>query len=561
MSFYTNSSPVRNGDLLVKAGTRAQVASLVNQQGFQDWSTLQTWFEEDPLRNLMRLETWFGQQGISKRPSFLQDILENDAMLEVNGWEGTFRYEVPVESDTRLKTMDDTSYQMYAGANGTAFEVVFNQEFAPNTKLTCDGLDGDEIIVSEAHPVENLGYGFRHMVTLLTEDPDKTYPAYLLEKDIEYFEIGGGIAEYGEKLNLLQLPGATDYNMYEFQLGSGQGVETWVTGKADSVNLGLGTTYTKDFMNEVEQYYRRGEEVVVIQDKMPNISNTRSVATMLEMLAVQKYKTNKSMSLLYGKGGKVPTQKGYVRFNEGLWPQLKRGYVITYGKRGGITKEHIKQARDYVFQANPYKTTIDSVIRFKAGTQAYNNVLKIYKDEVNHQLQNIAPLLGADRLLPRNPISGDLYNLALEPVRFTKVYLPDIGMVEIQEDKSLDYTGVVDKNLAGMNPNGTDYTTYSMIIWDAMDQAYSNNAQFPAGTSPVGNNREANIWMVVPQGEKLYWGRENGRYDASKARDIVASAKTMHTSFFIYGFGAIWVKDPSRFVMIELSKEARKGYK
>jgi len=67
--------------------------------------------------------------------------------------------------------------------------------------------------------------------------------------------------------------------------------------------------------------------------------------------------------------------------------------------------------------------------------------------------------------------------------------------------------------------------------------------------------------MVTPKGDKVYWGRENGRYSMNSATDILASAKTMHTSFFIYGFGDIWMKDPSKFVMMELEKPARKGYK
>src|SRR6478609_11188080 len=98
MSFYTNNVPVRNGDILVKATTRTVAAELVNSQGYQDFSTMTTWFEQDPMKNMMRLNNWFGQQGFSK-VSFLQDIIESEAMLEVNGWEGTFRYEVPVETD------------------------------------------------------------------------------------------------------------------------------------------------------------------------------------------------------------------------------------------------------------------------------------------------------------------------------------------------------------------------------------------------------------------------------------------------------------------------------
>jgi hypothetical protein len=47
----------------------------------------------------------------------------------------------------------------------------------------------------------------------------------------------------------------------------------------------------------------------------------------------------------------------------------------------------------------------------------------------------------------------------------------------------------------------------------------------------------------------------------TRATDIVASAKTMHSSFFIYGFGALFLVDPSKMVTIELKKSARKGFK
>lgn len=562
MSFYTNNVPVRNGDIVVKATTQANAANLVNQQGYQDFSTMSTWYQQDPLKNHLKLQNWFGQQSMSKQVGLFQDVLQNDAVLEVNGWGGKFTYDMPVETDTRLKTVDDYSYQQYAGMDGSTFKIAFNREFAPNTTLTCDGLDGDSIAISDAEPVRDLGYGFEHTVVLMSDDPDKTYPSFLLEKDIEYFETGHGIGEYGEKLALVHMPEGTQYQEMEFELGSPQGVETWTTAKANMTDIKWGSTDTKEFVSEVETFYKKGQEVVLIKDNVPNSTHKYTVASILEMLAVQKFNRNMSVSLMFQRGFTNKSAKGgSIRYNEGLWHQMRRGFIITYGKRGGITRSHIKQARDYVFKANPYKDTITSRIKFKCGSEAFNNILEIFKDEVNIQLGTLAALLGADRILPRNPVSGDLYNLELDTVRFTKVTLPGIGKVEIEEDMSLNYVNITDRNLSGMNPNGYDYTTYSMIIWDAADQAYSNNRDFPAGTKVVGDNNEANIYMVVPQNDKIYWGRENGRYSVERASDIIASAKTMHTSFFIYGFGAMWMRDPSKVVMIELEKPARKGYK
>ena len=559
MSFYTNNVPTRNNDVVIRATTADKAAALVNQQGYQDFGTLNTWYMQDPLKNHLKLQTFFGQQSMSSVPLF-QDMLQNDAVIEVNGWDGKFTYDLPVETDNRLKTADDTSYQDYPGIDGSTFKVVFNREFAPGTTLTADGLDGDAISVSDAEPVRDLGYGFEHTVVLMTNDPDRTYPTFLLQKDIEYFETGGGLAEYGEKLNLVHMPSATSYMTSEFQLGSPQGVETWFTGKANSVDLKWGATSTMDYVTELEQFYKKGNEVVLMQDNTGKSSHKYNVGSILEMLAIQKFNKNMSTSLMFQRGATIKSQKGTVRYNEGLWHQMRRGFIITYGKRGRITREHIKQARDYVFKANPLKNSIESRIKFKCGSEAFNNVLEIFKAEVTQQLTNIAALLGADRLID-NPISGDLYNLAIKPVRFTSVNLPGIGMVEIEEDMSLNFVNITDKNLRGMNPNGQDYTTYSMIIWDAADQAYSNNADLPKGTKNIGTNTEANIYMITPKQDKIYWGRETGRYSVDKATDIIASSKTMHSSFFIYGFGAAWMKDPSKFVTIELEKASRKGFR
>jgi len=559
MSFFTNATPSHAGNIQIKATTQVNAANLVNAQGYQDFSTLSSWYEEDPMKNHLKLSSWFGQQQMTTVPLF-QDVLQNDAILEVNGWGGTFTYDMPIETDTRVKTMDDTSYQQYAGGDGSTFKIVLNRDYSPGTTLTCDGLDGDSIIVSDAEPVRDLGTGFEHTVTLNTDDPEKTYPSELLEKDIEYFETGGGIAEYGEKFNKVHLPEGTNYNTYEFTVGSPQGVETWNTAKANMTDLKWGEAKTQDFLDEVEQFYRKGQEVVLINDKTPNATHKYTVASVLQMLAIQKFNRNMSTSLMFQRASTLKTQKGTIRYNEGLWHQMRRGYIITYGKRGGITKSHLKQARDYVFKANPYMRTIDSEITFECGSEAFTNVLEIFKTEVALQLGNIANLLGSDRLI-ENPVSGDIYDLQLKPVRFTRVNLPGIGMVKINESTSLNYANITDRNLRGMNPNGMDYTTYSMIIWNASDRQYSNNSELPKGTKLVGNNNEANIYMVTPKDEKIFWGTENGRYNPDTAKGIVSSAKTLHNSFFIYGFGAMWMKDPSKFVCIELEKSARKGYK
>ncbi len=152
-------------------------------------------------------------------------------------------------------------------------------------------------------------------------------------------------------------------------------------------------------------------------------------------------------------------------------------------------------------------------------------------------------------------------NLEMKPVRFTKVFIPGIGNLEIERDTNLDYSIMQDRFSQGFHGYQRAHTTYSMIIWDAEDQAYSNNADLPKGSEVIeGGNKESNVYLVKPQGEMTYWGYSNGRYSISKASDIVSSHKQIGQEFWAWNSCAIWVRDITKFVMIELDESARKGF-
>lgn len=565
MSFFTNQTFVNNGDVATSFTTKSatQATALVNSQGYQDFSTLSTWFKEDPMKNMLKLDSYFGQQEVSRMPLF-QDVIKHDAVLEVNGWEGEFHYQLPVETDNKMKTVDDTSHQELCGLDGATFTIVLNRELSPYSTISSQGMDGDVLVVSDIAPVRNLGYGFEHLVTLAgaEQDSDKTYNRGQLKKDIQYFEISSSaVGEYTEKLSKVHMPAGTNYMTCKFKLGAGQGVESWFTGAANSVSLmpGYTTASTQDYIKEIESFWDRDEEVLVGMTTK-NGKHKFTVGSILEMLSIQKFTRNFNTSLMFQQGFAFSTSKGVIRYNEGLWRQMRRGFIHTYGRRGGLTLEDLKIVRDYVFKGNPYMKVQDSILRIKCGSELYNNIDTLIQREFNQQLQVIAPLLGADRVTPTNPISGNLDALKLAIIKAKTVNVPGIGWVEAIEDKTMDYMNVTDKNSRGMNPNGKDYTTYSGIIWDATDQTYSNNGKMPEGVKMVGNNKSANIYMVRPQGEAVYWGRQNGRYSSASATDILASGKNMSEEFFIFGFGAMWMRDPSKFVMVELEQTQRRGF-
>lgn len=563
MSLQTsNIPPLRNGDQIIGF---MKGSDLKNRGGYQDWASLHTWYQEDPLKNHMKLQTFFGMQGKNKyQYSITNELLANKAVLEVNGWEGKFSYDLPVETIDEMTTVFDMSYQEFAGIDESTFKIVFNEELAPGTTVTADAYRGMEIVVSESEPVRAKSDGFEHTMVINTKDPDAIYPSHLLAKGIQYFVTGHGIAEFGTRLAKVRMPESTGYMTCEFQLGSVRGAESFVTGKADSVNLAGGIAQSKDYLEDIMSQSNNIGELMVMMDtdsKGNPIKKTGRVGSVMEFLTLRELDRLTATSHMFQRSGVIKSANGIIRYNEGLWPQLRRGYVKKYGRKGGITKEHIKDMADYVYRGNTDLPVIERRLKIKAGTPAYNNVLEIFDAEAKLQLSLTASLLGNERILPSNPVSGDLYNLSLKLVRFKEVFLPGIGYVEIVEDTSLNRMGLSDRRLSGMHQQGYDHTAYSLIIWDAEDQQYSNNKTMPKGTSLVdGGNAGANVYIVKPEGSYVHWGRRTGRYDSRTATDIMSSFKEMGEEFFAYNNSAIWLKDPSRFVMLELDEPTAKGY-
>src|SRR5690606_30239592 len=297
--------------------------------------------------------------------------------------------------------------------------------------------------------------------------------------------------------------------------------------------------------------------------KTPNGSRAiTSVANMMQMLAIKKFNSIMSTALMFGRGFYDNRQKGGVRYNEGAWHQFRRGFIQTYPKKGGYTRTHLQALSNYVFKENPSMEYIERVMRLKVGSELDANLDNIIRVEANAQLNAVSNLLGSDSMLPSKVVKGsNLYDLEVVPVKFARVTIPGVGKIEKVRDIALDYgTTYQDRHFVGVHAGGKNSTTYAGLAWDITDQRYSNNGRLPQGVTNIGGNDSSNVYMVVPKGDKVYWGTAHGRYSSVSAQNIIASRKTMTEEFFIYGSAAIWIKDPSKFVMIELEKGARRGY-
>lgn len=550
-------APVR-GEQMIKA-----------QQGYLDASILLSSFVElDPMRNMIMLQNKWDER-VSRKTSFANTIYKrvigSNAVLTVNGQEGGgFKYKMAIETDNCFRTVEDTSDQSpdeYVGASGTSFKIVLNKKLAPYQTLSVDkAYSGLFLVVQENPEPAYVGNGYEHYVSLLGSEVDKNlvFPTIYLQSDTIYQVTSGSyIAELTEKLGIPHLPDTTNYMEAEFKLGSGQGYEHWFTGKADSykLNTGYTTADTQKYLQELTALGLDDTNLGLIKAQLSNGSSIVSAADLLELITIRTFNEKFNSALMFMPAAKISTAKGVIEFNEGLWQQMRRGKIFTYNKKGGLTEADLGMVRNYVYMHNDSKVD-DTYLHIEAGTELADNIERIIEKHALSQISNIAPFLGAQALLPgSSPISGTWDALVVNPVQIAKAKVPGVGMLSVQRDPSLDYIdGKVDNRVRGINPGGKDHTTYSGYIWDVTDQTFSSNAKLPEGTRAVGNEMYAkhNTYLVRPENNPIIWGRQNGRYSSKKASDIAASSKLMGEGFWIYGFGAMWMPDPSKFVMIEL---------
>ena len=555
-----NGSPITN----VSVGVFNQAEMISAQQGaFDSSNLLESFLKLDPNRNMMLLQTEWDKKVMNKASfasSVYRRVVTNNAVLEVNGQDGGFKWKMAVETDNCFRTVDDTSDQSpdgYVGADGSTFKIVMNKKVAQGQVITINPLHKLYLIVAEEE-VEYTGYGYIHYVKLLGSEQDinKVYPTEYLKSDVTYTVMSGSyIAQLTEELGIAHLPEGTSYLEGEFKLGSGQGHETWFTGKADSYkmsNNGYTTADTQTWLNEFQKYGLENNPLVSVSASGATGTIT-TIADLTEIMTIRAFNERFNKSLMFMEAAKMSTVKGTLELNEGLWQQMQRGKKFVYSGKGKFNESDLMQVKNYVFRNNnsDAETTF---LRIEAGTMLTNNLETLIAKHAQAQLNFLAPILGSDRPFSQPVITGALNALVVAPVKFSKAMIPGIGMLEVTKDSSLDNVRNVDIRMRGTNPQGFDDTAWSGYIWDVTDQSFSNNGTFPEGTKQVGNETYAkhNVYLIRPERGAIIWGRQNGRYSSSKVSDIASSTKLMSESFWIYGFGALWMPDPSKFVQISV---------
>ena len=541
--------------------------------------------EENNRYHLGLLSAW-GMQGKESYP-MITKLLEKASEIKVKGFFGEFTYDKPFYDPKQgLRTIASTVAEAgeFPGIDESEFPIILSEKCYPGDMIGTDLYgDADQLIVISCEASDLTGEGWRTMVTLTTGDPKSTYNPSLLEAGISYYKIDHRGVEYTTQFTGVDLPTGNPTGTFRarFKLGGIRGVEAYVTGFADAINAGLVTANGKEAETEaamaaLRDKYANGDSSAntVIFGKSDDIPNIRATS-LAEFLVERTLMKRTNTSHMWARPGQIKGANGAINYlNEGLWHQLRRGKIITIPKFMGITKAHIAEAVDYTYRNNPGLPWEEREIVFESGKLASENLLLIFQNEVQQQLsvlmQNglLQLLIGDSGLLSErlktSLVKGNSLNeLELASLmRFVAVPLLGIaGKVTFKHNPALDYLSGNPIEHKGMFPNGMDWTSHSLIIWDVRSQEYSNNER--GVRTDFGDNVKIkeNLYLVRPEEGMVYKGYENGRWDRGKTNNIVSSSKEIGQSFWAYNSSAVWMPYPENVVLIELSKGARRsGY-
>lgn len=560
MAILTKNFPATvNGDTVIGFTDAKTIRhSLVEH----DLASLDDWYFEDPDKNHLGLLELFSNISNYPKPMYL-GMIKRDAVINVNGINGKFRYDLPVENTYEVVTVEDTSLKYNKpGIDESLFEIVLNAQFTQGDILTYDVINGCMLMIATDREPRMEGENWRYWCRLWGKSRAKYFPKDKLRAGIKYFKVSNVLGEFSTQFS--RVGGASKMGLMtcEFQLAGHRGVEGESTMYAAIKSLAYADKYTQSFLQRAYDQVRRLSEtnegapvdyaIIASRDANGNINlanarvaNTVSLFCLAELMKMEAYE------LMFMRGGAIKTHNGVLMKNEGLYHQLRRGFTIQYARPGGIKREHFMAAADYIFRGRTDLKIEDRRMKFKVGAKAYQNIIEIFRDEFYSQLSALAPMLGTDRII-QNPVSGPNNALRLGTVTIESVVIPGIGNVTIEHEPSLDYVDMVDRSqlVDGMVP----LTSYSCIMEDLTGAEWSNAyAGIPSGSEAKLGNMNSNVFYVKPDGASMFWGYEQGRWSSRVgAGEILSSHSRMAEQFWCHSVSACWVKDVSKFVTIEL---------
>lgn len=523
---------------------------------FTDQNHLFALYDEAPFTTHLGLITAFNQMKLVSTPLINQTELRKNVIL-VNGMNGRFTFTMPFELQG-VRVIEDINDATIAklGIDGQPFEVLLSEDiFATNDVITYDFRDGKQLYIKRY--VGQAGEGHIYEVQLVTQDPKNDYfPKDALQPGVEYFKVGNILNEFDQEGSSVMAQ--TGELKFENRLSGHRMVEHKITAYADRLEI---PTATGAFSDKLQNFLNPNNQDFIAtfgayKSGKP-VPGTGSYATMAELLVMAELRRMEEHQLMWGKAGTVTGSRNQTKtIKNGLYEQLKLGnrYKIQRYSKNVLTQAFIG-----LFANRPDIKIEERYVKIQAGQGAYYEILKIF----NQEMQAIPLVMQAYDLnvvRKENFVNNSVQNLSTG-YQVVKVFIPGIGTIEVEHNPAFDVntSRKADEPMVGMFPRWS----YTAAILDVTDKGATNAAARTAGVEFMeGANQSANIFMVKPkQMQKdiisIIPGRSMGLGlfgSSSVGGKVLAATKEPTATITIENASEVWVKDPTRTILIELDR-------
>jgi hypothetical protein len=500
------------------------------------------------------LVTPFNQYGLVNTP-ILNMINVKKSSLYLDNVEGKFRFQMPYKRG--LPYIVDTYYTNTIekpGLDGARFIIKLSEAYTNGDVISTDLRNSPSLVVTEEEVVYEQD-GYLHVVEVASQNRKNTYYSKKwLKPGSQFIKIDQAIDEYSsqgssvtsQRLGWLEL---------EANLGSGEKkVEHWITLQGsimalaanDKLKSKINGQYDLTALGSILAFFNKD---IRTGKTLPGTGSW--LATLDAMVMSELYNMNE-MSYMWGKGGEVRVSgRKNVKLSLGVYEQLRTGNRITYS-RGKLNLDLIDSAIANLYRGTGIpvedrRTTLD------CGSGFLNEMSKLIKLEATSK--NIG-IINSDQL---DIVSGkDPMNLAFG-FRFTSYRFPNGGLVTFRLNQALD-TEYGLRNTDRLYGEYPDYS-YSAFILDVTD-AKASNAAMKFEKNDIRNatdwNKDSNFYLVKPRAAtEDYWGYIPGTvspFGLSKSKGFMSASNRPGYGMFAYNFGNVWVKDPSRTLLIEIDE-------
>lgn len=530
-----------------------------------------------PSEQYLGLLKLWNQYQIISTPLLSATELSNNVMY-TNGLGASLSYSVPVKFALPFTT-DDINEEAKPGLNREVFWLLLNTpNYTKGDLLTYDRENGKQVVVDfsvEENPAPYGGGAWLYGVKLTSDDPKDFVSRRFTAAGISWVKIGNVKSEWSrENSAITQDSDGTETLM--FKTGNAlQSVEHWMTGHADMLEYnvdsrggGTNLAQTKSVMGQFADPHKAAvmyffetlgdpndpNNPDIQKNPIPNSGRWMPVIIMMLMKETARMQNDFYM---YSQGGVVWDGRGTAtRIGMGYYPQIKSsGNYHTYQKPEQIGPL-LKEITGDLFFGRVDLPYDQRKVKFRMGMGALIETQKYFKREFG---QDIAFTVWAQHKALDGMLTGTNLDLSYKGYRFTSFLFPEVGFVEIEHDPALDQIGTKETN--GFRGR---YSTksYRVFVEDLTEGAFSN-AMPPAANYDVreGFNNGANVVLVKPKNyDKVYSSYRVGTYCPDMLKTYVGAGANAHMrsdddnkfSVQMQWAGEVWVKDPSRTILIEL---------